>query len=1087
VTVKPFGRYRETGSVGWLGNMNGTDPCWFAYRVVLPEAQQLYRFEVEYPDDARRTFCFAVKSGTTAYPIAVGADAGGEFALTHGWQTLSLFYWARTTDVRAVLITPVTGSRAAAGRIRVYAVETPLPPPVPASPGGRRFANWYEEGASLFGLYGAPDFKRYNDWTVADAELSADRFCELLAHMGGDTFFFTHAIYQFGLYPSRYNTDHNGPDSPDVVGLLIAACSRHGLGFVGEFHPEARELARPADPADPHDPHYAISLHGLRRAASTQPAWNPLHPDNQQWYLGMLGEFADRYAHHAALLGVSLRLMEHTNPGLNNFQSLEWGYDDWTVAAFAADTGQAVPGDAGDPGRFLARYRFLTGPARERWVSWRCDRITDLHGRIVARVRQARPDLRVYVHNHFEPATLREAGIDPALLSAAGVQLVATGCYGRHPAVDHRRMRDRLMDPAQLRALAAPGAQHAFLVGNYYFEASEPVLPPTALGYPADTPTGWISAVIAPSGRHFLERYAVALAESDALLLGDGGNTYTLGQPLLREFLREYRRLPDVPFTPRADARDPVAVWEKERVQCSVFGVQGECSVFSVQGSVFGVQSGNAKAHPNTGNPTPETQNLNTEHRALNTEHCFYAVNREPFAVPVCIRLTGAARVRDMAAECEIAAPDGTLAFELEGYGLRVFAAPAGTRIASVETAVPRAAREMARRRAAWIAVLAQDARAGRLDAALGPGDLARLEDAAREADACARESRTWRLRTLLASAPLQRICAAINRFPPALSDDDPPEAPAGAFGAEAIAAAAKPVLTVVPAADADPNWAHTTLAISAAAAADSIVFDVPVGAAGRYQVCVGHAAGGGFGPADVTIDGSAAGDLPGGGDTPAGVLTVLPERPALRPPAARVAVRPRAGGRIGLAFVHVRPVMRTLAAGDWLAAGPYLYATAGGERLDGETIMQAMRNRVYPAETARDLDAEVPLDGGARGAWVVPAGVDGYVDFRRTFQRMAGSLAYAVTHLRVAADCDARLVYGADYFIRLWVNGTLIADVPSQGGAAIRDRFEQHVPLRAGWNELRVKLASGTYGNGFWMAVSDPGDLRVDARGRSR
>jgi hypothetical protein len=589
-------------------------------------------------------------------------------------------------------------------------------------------------------------------------------------------------------------------------------------------------------------------------------------------------------------------------------------------------------------------------------------------------------------------------------------------------------MRDRLMDPAQLLALAAPGAQHAFLIGNYYFEASEPVLPPTALGYPANTPTGWISAVIAPSGRHFLERYAVALAESDARLLGDGGNTYTLGQPVLREFLDAYRCLPETPFVPRADARDPVAVWERAPL--------------------------------------------------------FYAVNREPFAVPVCIRLTGAARVRDLAAQREIAAPDGTLAFDLEGYGLRVFAAPAGMRIAAAEIAVPQAAREMAQRRAAWIAALAADARAGRLDAALGPGDLERLESAAREADACARESRTWRLRTLLASAPLQRIYAAINRFPPALSDDGPPEAPAGAFGAEAIAAAANPVLAVAPAADADPNWAHTTLAISAAAAADSIVFDVPVGAAGRYQVCIAHAAGGAFGPADVTIDGSAAGDLPGGGDAPAGVLTVLPERPALRPPAARMAVRPRAGGRVGLAFVHVRPVMRTLAAGDWLAAGPYVYAAPDSGRLDGEAIMQAMRNTVYPAETAHDLDAAVSLDGGARGAWAVPVGEDGYVDFRRTFQRMAGSLAYAVTHLRVAADCDVRLVYGADYFIRLWVNGTLVADVPSQGGAAIRDRFEQPVLLRAGWNELRVKLASGTYGNGFWMAVSDPGGLRVAAKG---
>ena len=48
-------------------------------------------------------------------------------------------------------------------------------------------------------------------------------------------------------------------------------------------------------------------------------------------------------------------------------------------------------------------------------------------------------------------------------------------------------------------------------------------------------------------------------------LLGDGGNAYTLGQPQLREFLDEYRRLPAVPFRARADARDPVAVWELER------------------------------------------------------------------------------------------------------------------------------------------------------------------------------------------------------------------------------------------------------------------------------------------------------------------------------------------------------------------------------------------------------------------------------------------------------------------------------------------------------------------------------------------
>jgi hypothetical protein len=82
-----------------------------------------------------------------------------------------------------------------------------------------------------------------------------------------------------------------------------------------------------------------------------------------------------------------------------------------------------------------------------------------------------------------------------------------------------------------------------------------------------------MSAVLNPPGRYYLEREAVLLADSDATLLGDGGNAYTLGQPLLREFLREYRALPPVPFSRLTRPGENVALWLHEAREGAIFYV----------------------------------------------------------------------------------------------------------------------------------------------------------------------------------------------------------------------------------------------------------------------------------------------------------------------------------------------------------------------------------------------------------------------------------------------------------------------------------------------------------------------------------
>lgn len=720
------GAYRESGDAGFLRAQHNKQDCgWFAYRLKVPEAQRAYVLETDYPDDAFRTFCIAVREAAPdAYPVAGGVDSGECYALTRTMQTHTILFWPRTTDLRILFVTAHNGRRgAAASKIRLYRVEGELPLPDFPAQGGRSFGNWYEEGSNFMAVYGAPDR------SARGSLIGADRWARAIASVGGDVLVSTVAVYQMAMYPSRYNIDFSEPHTFDTVRLLLMKCEKYGLGFVGEFHPECRELDRLADPAGQTTPkpNGLVSKDGKGgKDWSGIPRFHPLHPVDREWYLGMIGEFADRYKDSPAFRGVSLRLMSWANPGLNNFHSLDWGYDDLTVGLFEKETGLSTGARADDPKRFRARHDWLMAHARDAWVAWRCRKIAELHTAICDRVRRARPDLTVYLNNF---GFGEEAGIDPKLLGAiGGVVLVNAGhAYGRRaytyegPLADPKA-RDRLLDPAALLALRSTEGKTAFLFGAGYFEATERVVPPESLGFPEGTKRTWMSGVANPAGRHYLERYALALAEADALYLSDGGNAYTLGQPLLTDFLREYRPLPAVPFQPRPDARDPVAVWE-----------------------------------------LPGTERF-----------LFYAVNRERFAVLVEIRLSGAREVRRLSSAKPQSLEGGALRLTLKPYELAAFEAEGGAAIAGVTEQVPPEELARAEKQTAWMEDLAVEARSGRVGGQLSEAQAAQVAEAAASSRAALARGRVWQARTLLERSGLIQAYRTLKRFPPALYDPEP-------------------------------------------------------------------------------------------------------------------------------------------------------------------------------------------------------------------------------------------------------------------------------------------------------------------------
>jgi hypothetical protein len=641
------GPYRESGDVGWerwqQAGPATASPGWFAYTLNGLTPQTLHMFEFDYPDDKERTFAVAIReSDPLSYPVAGGVDSGGaEFRSSLAFQSQRLLFWPRSREARALFITNRDGMTAAASAARLYRVESSLPPLLPPGTPGRRFINWFEEGSNFLSMYGAAGSD------LVKSGVAVERWAESAAYMGISTLMPTVSIYSFVLYPSQVNRAFSRPWDPDLFRQIMLTAERHGLEVIPEIHPRADELTWLFPAAPSPRPNVLVSRSG--EVSTTLPTFfNPLHPDNQKWYLDVIGELVDNYRDSPALKGISLRMMGWSNPTLHNFHSLDWGYDDLTTGLFSKETGLAIPVRPDSPTRFSERYRWLMTNARARWIDWRSDKVAQLLTRVRDRVRKSRPDLIVYL-NVFPldgrlPGVewMRDAGLDVEKLSRIDglVMINSMHAYGRRfgPAV-WGNLRRNLLDPAIAKHLTRGGSSGHYLPTSLYFEAMDNVVPPDQLGFPASTRRTWMSAVINPAGRNYLERFAMLLADGDALTLGDGGNAYSLGQPELREFLREYRRLPALAFTRRSEPDANVAVWS----------------------------------------------------RAEADGQYFYLVNRTPVTQQISLPLAGAKTVLRLGTSVDEAATAGQLRVELKPFQLQAYRAAVGVSIpAVVETSRPR-------------------------------------------------------------------------------------------------------------------------------------------------------------------------------------------------------------------------------------------------------------------------------------------------------------------------------------------------------------------------------------------------------------
>lgn len=351
------------------------------------------------------------------------------------------------------------------------------------------------------------------------------------------------------------------------------------------------------------------------------PIFNPLHPIVQDAVVGLATEIADRYKGHPSFKGISFNMWHAT---ILWYASLDAGYDDYTVGLFSKETGIKVPVEANAPDRFSKRYAFLTGEHRDEWISWRCKKIHELFCRVRDEVIARRPDLRVTItlwsettvaqmlglpktprHQLYaRPSTVdlyREGGVDIALFEkepGIDVDLCFTptrdrdcwGTSGVNMAIEETSMfRDHdFLDSTTLDAIHMQERPGVYIFNSWveawgthkWFPCEADDVQAVELAVMSGKPAEGIFRINSeypkdgfwwdsqlritpplPSGDHFMEHYAHALAELDACRITRGGLFLeSVHTEQLQRFARAYRALPAEKFETVGSSTDPVAV-----------------------------------------------------------------------------------------------------------------------------------------------------------------------------------------------------------------------------------------------------------------------------------------------------------------------------------------------------------------------------------------------------------------------------------------------------------------------------------------------------------------------------------------------
>ena len=564
-----------------------------ALRFRLDASKPLHCFEFDYPDDKARVGEIIIepcRRPADHYEMQCGFACGGEFALTGGMLTHRVLYWTVADDVVAVLRS-LHGMPAALSAVRVYELEDGGVPAaaIPAAPGKtpRRSFAYYSEDTPINACFGS------DQTSAARFDELFNRLAAVMKYVGQDTLAYPGVWYD-GIIEGTGGVFNPHEHAKDFLQGVFEKFDREGLGFIplehrlGSPYPQRLVTRERMRDGSLHDSPVAIFDTGL-------PNWgghhfscsdfNIQHPSVQRRYFDDIDFLIAQGRDHPSFRGVGFHLAKYS-PGW--YGGLESGYNDYSVAAFEKATGVAVRAGVGaeaasGPLRGKAYAAWIRANCLEAWIDWRCEVLAEFYAKIAARLRAARPDLKLWLNcwpMFFEYPTrpdwaspdlasrmFREYGIDGAKLRAKipnlvlGTQDIPMWSRDEWPGLPYPepaklRARD-IAETADFYAQAVKGGCPAVAHFDSYFESAVGATHGShVLTCDWMTELGWRVAALNPAGRNVLARYAIPLKFADVQLFSKGGFLCGLygTEEVLAPWMQNFRALPAVPF---ADVTSP--------------------------------------------------------------------------------------------------------------------------------------------------------------------------------------------------------------------------------------------------------------------------------------------------------------------------------------------------------------------------------------------------------------------------------------------------------------------------------------------------------------------------------------------------
>jgi len=641
VTTTPAGRYRESGpkQFDWFAFRFDIANPGRAHMLVVTypdDKPRTMAFDIsdgsglppkgagvltglEQSDTKRR----GAKSGASPHPV--GPVTVPE--CTGRLQSREMVFWPATEQCALFVCNWHVGTPAAIASFEVFEVSDGQLPALPISslPKGmpqRRFGT-YVEDASMMAYWGADRAPA----RLAQWQTTAENLAAFLQYTGQNVYLYPMCWYGGTLFPSPTNdafghweqVRSNHPDG--AYDLLLATFARHDIKLVSVLSvKEMGALRFQTDRAavNAHWPTYLAPpdweqrargdepggddmLQVLRTGESRQtwvatavpggsflgPIYNPLHPAVQRILHGLVDDWLRLYRDYPALGGLALDFGGWGGaPGGESlaFERLDGDYSDFTVNRFAKETGVTVPGAAGQPDRFQARYDFLTTPPmKEKWIRWRCEKVRDEVILPLARkVWAQRPDLDVILMLNGnkqvgspllgKPATwdeaLRECGIDLALYR--DIPRLTTMCllidiennWVGYPQSALPEVMKPFLSSRQSAVLGKWSPYWENLGNQLYAPAAKKK-------WPEVKPNPNPCRTITEQGMSMLRNGIMALAQGDVATLlvgGMGQNPWQGHHAGVSQFARAFRALPAVKFEDVKGLEDPVRVrqWRHE-------------------------------------------------------------------------------------------------------------------------------------------------------------------------------------------------------------------------------------------------------------------------------------------------------------------------------------------------------------------------------------------------------------------------------------------------------------------------------------------------------------------------------------------